>query len=53
MKKSEIEKILEGLKESASYMRCNNTGQDYYRGEVHAEIRIYERLIKEGYQEDD
>lgn len=53
MKRSEIKKELERLKDVKSYMMCHGTGQAEYRGEVAAKIEIYEKLLAEGYEEYD
>ncbi len=52
MKRSEIEKELKELEESSFYMRCNFTGSDWHRAEVSTKIVIYEKLLKEGYEDD-
>lgn len=51
MKRSEIEKELERLKDSQSYMRIHGTGHEDYRAEVATKIKIYEKLLSEGYDD--
>lgn len=51
MKRSEIEKELIELKNTQRYMKSHNTGRGEYRGEVATKIEIYEKLIKEGYDD--
>ncbi len=36
-----------------SYITCHGTGQAGYRCEIAAKIEIYEKLLAEGYEEDD
>lgn len=52
MKKSEVERDLKRMREARSEMFIYNSGQSTFRGEVAAKIEIYERLLKEGYEDD-
>jgi hypothetical protein len=52
MKRSEIKKELSELRNSWSYMVVHNTGEGFHRGEVFTKIKLYERILSEGYEDD-